>query len=432
MTETIGDKRVSRRQFVGTAAAGAATLGVVAGTAALVPGAGATPVADAKSGTSLSLVAKTRTAVRGQPIPVPVNWSISADVVVVGTGIAGLSAAVTANDAGANVLILEKLSQALEGGSSKVSGNQVFAPTFPTSLAPDVVDGAIYLMANASGTVEDKRIFSAQAQGYYDNLAMIEALGGNLGTSSGGSSYPTAPGASCYHTFAIAPAGATIQSNGYPLGSTGDGGLWKVFRAAAASRNINVMYQTPATDLIQDPTTGEILGVRALANASEIVNIQAKRAVVLACGSIEFAADLQKQYYPMSPVYSTGCPGNTGDGVRMAQKVGADLWHMNAIFPSYGAFVIPGTDPTVVGVAPVGVRGIAVNKQGNRFNMGTAVNGPVGGFANETNVSFTYDTTTFDWDSVPCWAIMDSSRAWEGPNHGDHDGPVPRARCGGD
>jgi hypothetical protein len=278
-----------------------------------------------------------------------------------------------------------------------------------------VDQGALYLQATAAGSVEDTTIFSAQAEGFVDNLAWIKALGGNLGTSTGGSSFASAPGSASYHTFAIAIPGTPVGSNGYPVGSNGDGGLWKVFRAAVATRPITMAYSTPATALIQDPTTGEILGVRAIANSSQILNFKANRGVILACGSIEMNADMQKQYYGISPVYTTGCPGNTGDGVRMAQAVGADLWHMSAIFPSYGAFVVPGTDPTVYGVAPVSVKGFAVNKMGNRFNMGTAVNGALGGFANETNVSYCFDSTTLDWDSVPCWAIFDDGARKKGP-----------------
>ena len=76
---------------------------------------------------------------------------------------------------------------------------------------------------------------------------------------------------------------------------------------------------------------------------------------------------------------------------------------------------MPGTDPTIYGVAPVSVKGFAVNKMGNRFNQGTAVNGPVGGFANETNASFCFNSTTLDWDSIPCWAIFDDTARKKGP-----------------
>jgi len=414
MSNEIRNKKLSRRQFIGTAAAGAAVISAGTLVAPRLTGARVTGTTVARSPLPR---ASGSPALRNaaQPTQVPTNWAKTADVVVVGTGLAGLAAAVAANDAGAMVTILEKMPQTLEGGSSKVSGSQFYVPCDTGTLTPDISQGVAYLQAVAAGSVEDATIFTAQAQGFVDNLAWAKALGGNVGTSTGGSSFASAPGSAAYHTFAIALPGTPVGSNGYPVGSNGDGGIWKAFRAAVASRPITVLYSTPATSLIQDPTTGEILGVQALANQSEVLNIKANMGVVLACGSIEMNAAMQKQYYGFAPVYTTGCPGNTGDGVRMAQAVGADLWHMNAIFPSLGAFVVPGTDPTVYGVAPVSVKGFAVNKMGNRFNQGTAINGPVGGFANETNASFCFDATTLDWDAIPCWAIFDDTARKKGP-----------------
>ena len=65
----------------------------------------------------------------------PSQWDKQVDVVIVGTGHAGLAAAITATDAGAKVVILEKMKKELEGGNSKVSGNMWWTPTnFPQAL----------------------------------------------------------------------------------------------------------------------------------------------------------------------------------------------------------------------------------------------------------------------------------------------------------
>ena len=64
------------------------------------------------------------------------KWDKKADVVIIGTGFAGLSAAIAAKDAGAKVLILEKMPQKHEGGNSRVSGNMWWTPTnLPEALA---------------------------------------------------------------------------------------------------------------------------------------------------------------------------------------------------------------------------------------------------------------------------------------------------------
>jgi hypothetical protein len=421
--ESITDKKLSRRQFVGAAAAGAAALGAVAGATTLMPKVAVAPsTAGVKAGDAAGEVkAAAPVAVNAQPSGIPSSWDYTADVVILGTGFGGLASAISAYDAGASVLVLEKMSQTLEGGDSKVAMNGIWAPTNPTTLTPNVLAGAIYLKSVACGFVEDDEIFTVQSQGYVDNLAYIKALGGNLGTYTSVASYSAAADAQYYHTFNIALPGAPVQSNGYPIGSAGDGALWTLYRENAASRNIQVMYETPATDLIQNPNTGEIIGVYATNNGStgngSTLAIQAKKGVIIATGSTDFALDMQLQYWGVSPIYGTGCPGDTGDGIKMAQKVGADLWHMVSVSGSvgYSAFVIPGTDPLVSSTVSVSAPGIKVNKMGNRFNMNTAVNGPLGGFANELNVSLAFDTTTLDWDSVPCWAIFDDTQRKKAP-----------------
>jgi succinate dehydrogenase/fumarate reductase flavoprotein subunit len=55
----------------------------------------------------------------------------------------------------------------------------------------------------------------------------------------------------------------------------------------------------------------------------------ARQGVVLTCGGYEYAEDMKRNYLKGEPIHFYGNPGNTGDGVRMAQAVGADLWHMN-------------------------------------------------------------------------------------------------------
>jgi len=407
----MSDMKFSRRTFVGTAAAGAAALGAVAGATTMIPKAMAAPVgAGAK--------ALAGGAAKAQPVEVPTNWSVTADVVIVGTGLAGLTAAIVASDAGANVLILEKLDQAHEGGNSRVAGNWLVASVkqpLTNPAVPAIAEGAAYWAAMDPGTIDYPDFYYAKSQGFFDNIGFALGLGANLGSYPAAASH-VGPNSANIQAFVVAPDGAPLQSNGWPAGITGDARLWKVFRAAVAKRPINILYNTPATDLIQNPMTKEILGVKALAYSSEVLNVKARRAVILACGSFEFAPDMQAQYSPFWPTYGVGTPGNTGDGIKMAQAVGADLWHMNAAYaggPS--VFHIPGTSlgsafaGGVNGNVGVSARGIQVNKLGNRFNKGTAVNGSVGGFGNETNASWIMDNTTYSFEAIPAWSIFDDT-----------------------
>jgi succinate dehydrogenase/fumarate reductase flavoprotein subunit len=81
--------------------------------------------------------------------------------------------------------------------------------------------------------------------------------------------------------------------------------------------------------LIQHGTSREILGIRGERRGTPL-NIKARKAVVLTCGGFENNQEMIRNYLPGIPCcYPSGTPHNEGDGIRMAQLVGGDLWHMN-------------------------------------------------------------------------------------------------------
>lgn len=80
---------------------------------------------------------------------------------------------------------------------------------------------------------------------------------------------------------------------------------------------------------------GAAVGVIARKDGQELA-IRARRAVILACGGFEQNEWLLKQYLQGMPFYSMAPLTHTGDGVLMAQKAGAALWHMWHIHGSYG------------------------------------------------------------------------------------------------
>lgn len=59
--------------------------------------------------------------------------------------------------------------------------------------------------------------------------------------------------------------------------------------------------------------------------------IKARKGVVLCSGGFEFNEEMKKNYLRPTTIKFTGWIYNTGDGIKMAQAVGADLWHMNMI-----------------------------------------------------------------------------------------------------
>lgn len=67
--------------------------------------------------------------------------------------------------------------------------------------------------------------------------------------------------------------------------------------------------------------------------------VRARRAVVLACGGFTYSEALKREYLPAGAVGALGSPGNTGDGLRMAHKVGAGLWHLGEEASTLGILV---------------------------------------------------------------------------------------------
>src|SRR5205085_2791726 len=96
--------------------------------------------------------------------------------------------------------------------------------------------------------------------------------------------------------------------------------FWVELLAAVERQpGIEVLWETPAERLIRtdDRVTGVESGGRAL---------EARRGVVLATGGYEYDEGAKLNYLKAYPTYFYGNPANTGDGVRMALAVGADLW----------------------------------------------------------------------------------------------------------
>jgi hypothetical protein len=348
--------KLSRRGFLGSAAIGAAAIGgTVVAASALGPRlSAAAPVVAGASGMRLSPAARASAAKRGGPIPVPTNWSQTADVVVVGYGGAGAVSAIEAYDAGANVIILEKTpswaslgvaSPAISGG-----GGSTCMSAGGSNFVSDPVAGANYIYQSSYGNTP---MDLCQAIAWMESQipAWFAKMGLPITTPATNAEFPQIPGGSS--AFSSLSIGSGFQ-------------IFKEYDGLVQKRNIPVLFNTPATDLIQDPDTKEILGVQALANGSEVLNIKANRAVILATGSIEFDEALKSANYRCYPAHHYGWIFSTGDSVRMASKVGAAMWRMGEMsarmvpwFPDYaGAF----------GTCAPGQHGwIYVDKNGNRY-----------------------------------------------------------------
>ena len=85
-------------------------------------------------------------------------------------------------------------------------------------------------------------------------------------------------------------------------------------------------YGVRATELTRGPD-GEVTAVAARGPDGEAARFDARRGVVLASGGFANNSEMARNFLRLSYVTPWGSPGNTGDGIRMAQKLGADLAH---------------------------------------------------------------------------------------------------------
>jgi succinate dehydrogenase/fumarate reductase flavoprotein subunit len=93
--------------------------------------------------------------------------------------------------------------------------------------------------------------------------------------------------------------------------------------------------QTEALRLISEGTESEVTGV-TIRNGNGVSRVRATKGVVLACGGFEGNANMREQFWEGKPILPCAAARNTGDGIRMAQDMGAAIWHMWHFHGAYG------------------------------------------------------------------------------------------------
>jgi succinate dehydrogenase/fumarate reductase flavoprotein subunit len=287
---------------------------------------------------------------KAQGAPLVDHWDKEADVVIVGYGGAGAVTAITAHDAGAKVLVLEK-APVEGGGQTRLAGGQT------TYTEPkDVAGAAEYLYAASFGTTP-MDVCQAWAEEIAKNGDWLTQMGMTW------RDMPAQGGAKNKADFQNFPGAYAIKTLGVSGGGTA---FFNAVNQHIKSRGIEILFDTPGADLLQNPTTKEIIGVKAKSKGKDI-NIKARKGVVLCTGGFEFNEEMQKNYLRPYPLKSAGWRYNTGDGIKMAQGVGADLWHMNLVCSCGPTIITPGSEVGYPRGMSKGDNYIWVNRYGKRF-----------------------------------------------------------------
>jgi len=325
----------------------------------------------------------------------PEKWYREYDVVVAGYGGAGVSAAITAHDNGARVIILEK-APFPGGGQTRTSG-------VGAAFATDPQGAAEYLYAVSSHGLEDADVSSRLSVVPWDDcLLFMKEMADNPGwLESMGVEYSVRKGSSArYNQFPGADSFGHLAIKGWGIQ------LLETLKIQLEKRGIEVLFETPATELIQDAETREVKGVYASVNGRKTA-IKAKKGVVLCTGGFEFNEEMKANYLRPFPLKFAGWPYNTGDGIKMAQRAGADLWHMNTIV-GYLNIWVPAYK---VAWLLVFGRGIWVNKYGRRYtDEGVNIKSH-----NWWLKHCDYDLEEPGYTSLPTYLIFDESVRKQGP-----------------
>jgi 3-oxosteroid 1-dehydrogenase len=316
------------------------------------------------------------------------------NVVVVGSGAAGLTAAVAARDAGCEVIVLESMDKV--GGSSAKSGGGFWIPNNPYMKAAGVDDSyeaaLIYLneVIPEKGPASSKELREAYVKHAPELVTWLEGLGFKAIYARGYPDYyPECPGGCAegrcvegdlfdprslgeqwkdrvqtvpvpMHTYEVNMLSLAMRTwSGFftvvdiigrrtilwrllgkqrvSMGGSLIGQLLKIL----LDRSVPVWLETPLVSLITDGDA--VVGVIAEKGGKNI-RIRATHGVILAAGGFEHNDAMRQQYqqHPISTEWTSGASGNKGGGIQAGIAVGAavemmdDAWWMPTLLPKSG------------------------------------------------------------------------------------------------
>ena len=345
----------------------------------------------AAAGTAVGAAAFAGSASAQSAAPDDIAWDKEADVVVIGFGGAGAASAISAHDAGAEVLVLEK--SGVGGGNTAVSGGGVLCPTNSEDAYKYIM--GLFDISHSDCDESLVRVFSDKSVECVDWLCGLKP--GTEMTVYGGAGFKQVEGSDSQQKYGVV-SDATDQTTG--TGHTG-ADLFAVYQHAVDERGIEVMCSTPAKRLLTN-SAGEVIGCVATTEDGADINVKARKAVILTTGGYEYDQEMLQNNVKGYPIYALGHPGNTGDGVRMAVAVGAGLWHMNGCSCPIGFHTDEFENSFMFGTLAPSM--IWVNKLGKRFVNEKGVETHAGLLAVDH-----FDGHTLDYNEIPSYRIFDEN-----------------------
>lgn len=369
---------------------------------------------------------------------------MTSDVIILGTGGSGLTAAVAAHDAGAKVRVFEKHDQI--GGTTAWSGGMLWIPNNHHEEELDVEDSREnalkYLMSLSHDMIQQDL-----AEAFLDaGPAMMKHLEENSPVIF--RPIPDFPDYHAEHPGGMVRGGRSVDCPLYPFDELGEWAervtpspyspdprysiydssigqaqpkplseeeldrrasrdergsgqalMGRLLRACL-DRGIEPETSTRAIDLIRED--GRVSGVKV--EKDGVMREEFADAVILATGGFEWDEDLKRAFLRGPMTHPVSIQTNTGDGLKMAMRIGAKLGNMREAWWMPVQQVpreIVSTGVTLVAGQRSLPRSIMVNKKGKRFVNEAANYNAFGAAFHEQDVS------SFDYANLPCWMIFD-------------------------
>ena len=316
--------KLSRRGFVKGTAAG---LGV----AALAEGGAAVRMATAQA----PLDPK-QYSFEVPPPPIPaeeIGRTLETDVVVVGAGVAGLAAALSAAEAGAAVTLIEKLPTFSARGGDITALNSKQHERLKIRVDPEKI---IHDLMKVQGG----RIHHHVVRLWADNSARVMNWAMAMTEAAG------------LETFLVVPTSPTLVIDRWP-NPTGAPASWHhgeeytdeyptchrlgdseanmrkwmaVIEKHAREKGVEILYRTPAVRLVREDPAGRVTAVIARPEKEEkYLRLNARKGIILASGDYSANREMVDKYYPGCNLKLGLIPGSMGEGHQMAMWIGAQM-----------------------------------------------------------------------------------------------------------
>ncbi len=368
---------------------------------------------------------------------------------VVGSGGAGLTAAILAHDHGARVAVVERTDQI--GGTTAVSGGALWVPLnhmMPGAGFQDSRDEALaYCKKMAAGEGDDRLLETFVDTGHlmagyleehtplkFSSWTMpdyhMEIEGAGMGRSIEAELFQTSDLGSASDLLRSPPTPVPlslqelifqyqvhIKPQNIPVDVfverskqglvAGGAALAGRLLKGCLDRGVTILTGTRAHNLVLEGGREgrRVAGLRATRGDDDVL-LGAHGGVVLASGGFEWNEQLKRQFLPGPVTHPSSPPANEGDGLIMAAEAGAALGSMTEIWGSPAA-AIPGEEydgrqlSRLVVPERMCPHTILVNRTGRRFANEGAPYNDLGRVFNE------FDTGMYGYRNVPAWAIFD-------------------------